>query len=118
MSGEQARSEQRKGESGAAQAARDRVTVAKVLGISAEKWLIIASIIVQIQLWGLLFVTSTKDEADLCWLGIALCFPVVFGLPALHALIWAGSARNKKVMMLSLLTGALSLLGFIYVYFW
>jgi hypothetical protein len=97
---------------GIAQALGEGATAITFLGIPIEKWLIgelIAAIIIQ----GLGYFCSlgTRDPA-FCTLVLGLCFPIIFGLPALFGLIMGVSVKNRKVIILSLVSGALSLLIF------
>lgn len=95
---------------GIAQAIGERATAISFLGVPIEKLLIgelVAAIVIQCM--GYLCSFGTR-QTEFCLLGFGLCFPIIFGLPAVYGLLMGFGTKNKKVIMLSLASGALSLL--------
>jgi len=102
--------EQKAEGSGIAQAAGKGATAISLFGIPIEKWLIgqlVAAILIQ----GLGYLCSlgARDSA-FCIIAFGECFPIIFGLPAVYGLVMGISTKNKKVIILSLVSGMLSLL--------
>jgi hypothetical protein len=112
MSDDSPHVEQKAEGTGIAQAAGEGAIAISFFGIPIEKWLmgeLVAAIVIQ----GLGYFCSlgTSDPA-FCILSFGICFPIVFGLPALFGLIMGIGVKNKKIITLSLVSGALSLLVF------
>ena len=99
-----------------AQAAGPGAKAFVIFGVPIEIWLI-AYLVAAILTQGFgYFCSLGTAEPAFCIFGFGLCFPVVFGIPALFGLIFGISVKNKRIIRLSLLSGALSLLIFAPLY--
>jgi len=102
--------EQKAEGSGIAQAAGHGATAINFFGMPIEKYLT-AQLIAIILIQGLGYTCSFGTRNFFSVLVCSECFPVLFGIPSFFGLVMGFSLRNTKVVILSLVSGVLSLFG-------
>jgi hypothetical protein len=94
---------------GNTQAAGPGATAITIFGIPIDR-LLIGILITTICCQGLGYICSLTALNPVVFLYFGICFPFSFGFPAMFGLVMGIAFKNKKIIILSIVSGALSLL--------